>query len=216
MTIEVLNTKFPGKILSLPYPKPFPAGEIDATKIKAIVLGCDPSNFSKKDGSTKEIETVFGIEGKGKDKRYFHGILINLELLGLSLENIYVQNLCRNYFTQETTENSIWLQAAKLWAESLGKELHELGIPASVPVLLTSKDLYDVLLKDNARKYTPKELYTDPSLVPVKRHENLLGRNLIPLYRGGGNYYDLKNWHGFTGRILEGFANNFNWKETND
>jgi len=67
-------------------------------KIKAFVLGCDPTNFSDI-GKTVELDYVFGI---GRDHRYFSGILSNLQLLGLHLEDLYIQNLVIEYSDEET------------------------------------------------------------------------------------------------------------------
>lgn len=204
MTIKELEKLFPGKILPFDYPKPYPNENPDTKKIKAIVLGCDPSNFSKKGGITKELETVFGISGIGKDGRYFSGILRNLKLLGLSLDDIYVQNLCRNYFSRETAKNSDWNAAAKHWAISLKKELDELKLPKSIPVFLTAKHLYEALLKENTKKYKPQDIYENPLLIPINHNDNILERPLIPLYRGGtGNAYGLDKWENYKNRIIE-------------
>lgn len=202
MTYNELKQLFPDKILPLAYPNAYPLAISDPLAIKGIVLGCDPSNFSKKDKSTKQLETVFGIEGKGKDKRYFNRILKNLNHINLSLENIYVQNLCRNYFTMETAKNTFWITAARLWATTLKKELQILQIQNSVPVFLTSKYLYHALLLDDIKKYSPNELYSKPELIPINSDDNYLERPLIPLYRGGVGKYDLEMWPDYLKRII--------------
>ena len=191
MKIEELNVLFPDMILPLTFPKPFPEGIEDPAKIRAIVLGCDPSNFSLKDGTTNELEFVFGIEGIGKDKRYFSGILKNLNALGIEKHEMFVQNLCRNYFKQVTNGNPDWAKVAKVWIPGLKKELHDLKISSTTPVFLTALELYKVLLIDKRKPYPLKDLYKNPDLVPIKAEDNLLERPLIPLFRGGGNYYSL-------------------------
>jgi len=64
-------------------PKPF---FHDLKKVKAILLGADPSNKSD-NGKTVQLEYVFGIGGK--DQRYFMGIEKNLAALGLNGFTVY-------------------------------------------------------------------------------------------------------------------------------
>ncbi|MDA8972697.1 hypothetical protein N9H15_02380 [bacterium] len=202
MTVTELVKHFPDKIVDLPYPKAYPGEGLNPLAIKGIVLGCDPSNFSNKDGSTRELETVFGIEGKGKDKRYFTGILKNLSQVGLTLENIYVQNLCRNYFTQVTSKNKQWNQAAQLWAATLKKELEDLKIPKSVPVFLTSMELYRALLNSGVMDDKAEVLYKEAQLLqPIASKDNLLGRPLFMLFRGGNGKYSLEKWPAYKAQI---------------
>ncbi len=188
MTTKELSVLFPGRILDYPYPKPWPSEHPDVSKIKAIVLGCDPSNFSK-NGETQVLETVFGIEGKGKDRRYFSGILQNLSQLGLTLTDLYVQNLCRNYFTKVTAENDCFAEAAIRWREYLCRELDELKILRNIPVFLTSQYIYKALKKEGVHEYTPAELYATRGLLPIPAEDNYLSRPLFPLYRGGFGAY---------------------------
>jgi len=188
MTIKELNDLFPGKIKDYPYPKPWPSENPDISKIKAIVLGCDPSNFSK-GSETQVLETVFGIEGKGKDGRYFAGILQNMNQLGLKLTDLYVQNLCRNYFDKVTAENDCYPEAAKLWRKSLCSELDELQIPRHVPVFMTSQYIYKALIKEAVHEFSPADLYGTHGLLPIAAEDNHLSRPLFPLYRGGYGAY---------------------------
>jgi len=51
------------------------------SKIKAFVLGCDPTNFSD-NGKPVGLNYVFGI---GQDHWYFSDILSNLQLTGVQL-----------------------------------------------------------------------------------------------------------------------------------
>lgn len=208
MNLEDLEKLFPGKILHLEYPRAYPREIKNTIAIKGIVLGCDPSNFSMKDGSTKLLETVFGIEGKGKDKRYFAGVLENLEQVGLTLDNIYVQNLCRNYFYKVTNDNPIWISAARHWCNTLKKELDDLKIHNNTPIFLTAENLYLSLIKENVKRIQPKEFYQNPDLIPINKNDNYLDRLLIPLYRGGGTCYKITNQLLYKNRIVQILINN--------
>ncbi len=89
------------------FPRPFYQNIKD---VKAILLGVDPSN-----PSNKTFEYVFGLEQREKSP-YFKKILNNLNLLDLNLNNIYVQNLCKNYFVKVTDENDLYIEIAeKFW-----------------------------------------------------------------------------------------------------
>lgn len=74
----------------------------DKDNVKAIILGCDPTNTKKE----YEFETVFGLRNTDEDEYgnlFFRDIYENLKSIGLNKSNIYVQNLCRNYFVKETS-----------------------------------------------------------------------------------------------------------------
>ena len=79
-------------------------------RIKAIVLGADPSNFTD-NGNTKVLTKAFGI-GDG-EPGYFRDILKNLKRIGLSLEDIYVDNLIQVYLNSETSKNTDWNKIAQ-------------------------------------------------------------------------------------------------------
>ena len=111
-----------------PFTKPFNRNLVD---VKAIVLGADPSN-----PENKKLEYVFGLENESSP--YFTPILKNLERLDLSLKNIYVQNLCPNYFEDVTDENDAYIEiATKYWLSYLKNELDTLFKP-EIPVLITA------------------------------------------------------------------------------
>ena len=196
MDISLLKNILKDHVVDLPYPFPYPAKVENPAYIKVIVLGCDPGNFSNTDGTTAALEYVFGITGEGKDGRYFAPIIRNLKELGLSLQDIYVQNLCRNYFTKETSKNPVWMEAAKIWKPYLKKELDTL-FPPYVPVFLTSEKIYHALINDE--RYSPAEIYAKPELVPFRK--NFLQRHLVPLYRH--HKYTLKNHIPYKNRILQ-------------
>jgi len=62
--------------------------------VKAIVLGTDPTNRQRR------INKVFDLDDPNSP--YFRIIKQNLSLIDIGLDEIYVQNLCKNYFTIET------------------------------------------------------------------------------------------------------------------
>lgn len=86
-------------------PKPFC---FNKDNVKAFVLGCDPTG-SDKNENPLEFGYVFDL---GKDKWYFSGILANLCQIGLSLNDIYVQNLITEYLKTESSKNKEWLKIA--------------------------------------------------------------------------------------------------------
>lgn len=166
-------------------PKPFC---FNPRKIKAFVLGCDPTNFSD-NGKPAQLDFVFGIT---KDHRYFKDILANLNQLGLHLEDIYVQNLVQEYQDQETSKNKNWKATAKSFIQDREKEFDLIDVSGKKPVFVTSKILYDVLLKPTEKIADAKDLYDLSIAVPISAEANRLGRPLIPLFR---HYkYQLKNY----------------------
>jgi hypothetical protein len=60
--------------------------------VKAIVLGTDPDK--------QKIEFVFGLENKNSP--YFSQTLANLNECNIEMNNIYIQNLYRNYIVEST------------------------------------------------------------------------------------------------------------------
>lgn len=149
--------------------------------IKAFVIGADPSNFSNKRHPVI-LNTVFGI-GCG-DPRYFRDILNNLKRIGLNLENIYVQNIVRNYMTFETSEKPLlWHKFASLWIEILKQELNCVDPKTEIPALITAEAIYDFLLVDKKEKCSPSDFYNCKAIIPIEKAKNKLERPIIPLYR---------------------------------
>jgi len=180
MSFKELQSKYPKIIHDIseyPVPSPFC---INRKKVKAIVLGCDPSNRSE-NGETVRFCTVFGI-GTG-DHRYFRDVLSNLKSVGLNLEDIYVQNVIPYYMKKETSENKYWYEIAESLLNDLIKELDSFDKKRKIPVLLTSQIIYKFLLLDPKDYRKPKDLYNILDYLPVKRELNKLGRKLFPLYR---------------------------------
>ncbi len=165
------------------FPEPFHRG---LNNVKAIILGADPSTPDK-----KVLKHVFGLENPKSP--YFEPILKNLSHIDLSLDNIYVKNLCPNYFTDVTDNNDLYLEIAKeYWLPILRDELNLLFKP-EIPVLVTAWKPFIVVAPD-AKKYKncKSRIYTEVKIF----NQNLLGRPVIALFRGGrrkGNngYYDL-------------------------
>ncbi|MFW5773560.1 MAG: hypothetical protein ACOCWD_02660, partial [Tangfeifania sp.] len=166
-------------------PQPFC---FNPNKIKAFVLGCDPTNFSD-NGKPVELNYVFGI---GQDQRYFSDILSNLQLLGLHLEDLYIQNLVTEYLDEETGKNKNWEAKANKYLTARKKEFDTIDPTSQIPVFLTAEKLYNVLLSDNEKKWKASELYTLKTEIPIPPEANKLIRPLIPLYR---HYrYQLQKW----------------------
>lgn len=159
-----------------------PKAFIGKSKIKAIVLGCDPSNVTY----DKRFEYVFGLEKR--DSVYFKGILSNLDQLGLSLDDVYVQNIIQNYFKVETSKNKNWYECATLWLEYLKRELDE-KFDRNIPVLVTSWEILKVLIGKNViKEYSAESIYLERRV--FRESENYLGRKVICLFRH--RKYDLK------------------------
>lgn len=153
------------------------------SSVKAIVLGADPTNPSE-----RRFERVFGL--KNPKSAYFRGIKDNLKAVGLRMPDVFVQNVCRNYFNEVTNKNDEWEEVARLWVPILKKELDS-QFDRNIPVLLTAKKIFNVLVNDRDLIRKPvKEFYDEVRF--IQANENLLGRLLIPFYRHPA--YRLKLW----------------------
>ncbi len=168
-----------------PFPRSYCA---NPSSVKAIYLGCDPSNkgekrfcyaFALPDGD----EYGFG--------RFVSGHEASLKSIGLTWNKVYAQNLCQNYFTKETSENlKNWKRAAELWIPILKEELRTFS--GEIPVLLTAEELYRILLKPGENPTKAKDFYNGKAPVPISPELNRLGRPLIPFYRHRN--YQLSKW----------------------
>ncbi|MGQ8335813.1 hypothetical protein ACUNWD_04630 [Sunxiuqinia sp. A32] len=151
----------------------------DRNQVKAILLGCDPSNRH-----TQIMPYVFtlgmNIPVFNSFKKAFER---DLEVVGLSWNSVYVQNLCRNYFRKETSENRrIWLEASKLWIPVLDEELSKFD--TNIPVLLTSDMLFKALVTNPDAYGKTIDFYECRTKFPIDARDNLLNRPLIPFYLG--------------------------------
>jgi hypothetical protein len=184
-----LTDLFPGHIDSSKIiPQPYWNKENDVSKVKVIYLGCDPTNKAK----NIQFEHAFahGTSDPGF-KRFITLHEKQLKSIGLSWDDVYTQNLCQNYFTEETAKNKIWKQAAEvMWIQVLNNELDSL-FGKDIPVLLTSQLLLDVILNDDIlenskrpARYDAMKFYSGETIIPISSDQNKLGRPLIPLYRG--------------------------------
>lgn len=182
LLVELIE-QFPENIKPVEsFPKSYPE-IVFPEKIKAIYLGCDPTN--------KHLDDLAYVFALVDTPQVFKGFVTThtnqLKALGLTWDDVYVQNLCRNHFFKETSKNlRVWKKAAVgYWIDNLKDELNDLKIPESIPVLLTSKYLFDVLVSDKTlKKKSAREFYLGKETIPVPASKNLLGRPLIPLYRG--------------------------------
>lgn len=158
-------------------PKPYYQ---DLRKVKAIILGADPST-----GGKIQFEYVFGIDSK--DNRYFASIERNLAVIGLARKDIYVQNMIQDYLIDETSKNKDWEKIAESWVPTLLKELDAFDPNRKIPVLVTAERIFNFLM--DSKIYSAKEIYKGD--IPLSNFEtNKLNRQLIPFYRHF--YYSLK------------------------
>lgn len=181
-------------------------------KVKAFVLGCDPTAFSKEErqkpvGQRKHIdfETVFNIDDDDGDDRYFAGILSNLKEIDLSLDDVYVQNLVSDYQDEESSKNKDWIRNAQGYIPGLIEELARIDPSVKTPVLLTSELLYKALLNDGMKKVPARDFYEIKAEIPIPPGLNKLERPLIPFYRHRA--YSLGNYKGYSSLIIS-FLNN--------
>jgi len=155
--------------------------------VKAIVLGADPTN-----PQNLKFKKVFGLE-KEYDSPYFRPILKNLSKVGLDLNNIYVQNLCPNYFLDVTDVNEFYIEIAqKYWLSVLKQELDSF-FKSTIPVLVTAWKPLKVIVP-GAEIYTNKksQIYKDAVIFS----DNEIDRPVLAFFRGGlrkgyNGYYDL-------------------------
>lgn len=189
-------------------PKAYYPGGID--KVKAIYLGCDPSNKH-----STELPYVFAHESNIKVfKPFIESHTEQLKQIDLCWDNVYTQNLCRNYFKEETSKNKIWKQVANdYWIVKLKEELSQFDL--KIPVLLTSQILLEVLGIDGCEKMLAPQFYDfnvdNHKAIPIPENKNKLGRELIPIYRGKSRKYEVsyhlkyKEWDKYRTSIKQFF-----------
>jgi hypothetical protein len=173
-------------------PQPFC---FNPTKIKAFVLGCDPTNFSD-NGKPVVLNHAFGIS---QDHRYFSDILANLQLIGLHLEDLYIQNMVTEYLDEETGKNKNWEAEADKHLAARKAEFDTIDPTGQIPVFLTAERLYQFLLEVGERKWKASELYALKSEIPIPPNANNLERPLIPLYRHFR--YNLMKWLDYSNKL---------------
>jgi hypothetical protein len=175
-------------------PKPY---DFNLPNIKAFVLGCDPTAFNR-NHKRLEFEIVFGLEIE--DNPYVKGILNNLNLIGIALNGIYVQNLITEYQEFESSKNKEWMKTASVSIPSRKEEFDKIDPFKTITVFLTSELLYKVLLIEGQPKHKAIEFYESPELIPIPAEANKLGRPLIPLYRHP--LYNLKSWPDYNLKVI--------------
>ena len=165
---------------------PFPAPFRGDKKIKAIMLGTDPGNQST--GAIKRFPVVFGLSTP--DSPYFRAMKTNIDQLNdLELNNLYIQNVCRSYFTCDTSKNKHWKSIAKnLWLPHLKQELDFLFDP-DIPILVTAEIILEVILKDQ-QKPGAEDIYKNT--IFFSKEENYLNRTVLAFYRH--QKYALTKW----------------------
>lgn len=145
-------------------------------KIKAILIGADPTNNgTKAEPKPMKLNTVFGI-GSNCENDFFRPQLINLKAIGLDKEDLYIQNLCRNYFKQQTTENKDWNKVAELWVKYLKEEIQH--IDPKVPLLVTAEKIMKIFFSK-----VPKASVLYGMESEFSFHSEIIGRDVYPFYR---------------------------------
>ena len=165
---------------------PFPLPFIGNKGIKAILLGTDPGN--SKNCNTKHFVKVFGLENL--NSQYFSKIASNINMLtNLTVENLYVQNVCKNYFNCDTYDNPHWIEIAKkYWLPLIKKELDYL-FNSQIPILLSTEIILKLVI--TGKPIPPaKDLYQN--LTFICENDNYFERKLIPFYRHQD--YSLLKW----------------------
>jgi hypothetical protein len=172
-------------------PSPFPN---TSNPLKAFVLGCDPTAFTKEELEklkNKQItasemhpiplKTVFAI---GQDRRYFSGIKANLKQLNIEMDDIYVQNLIPEFRQQESSKDPAgWINDAQLYIPDRVKEFDTIDPARKIPVFLTSELLYKALLNEGQIPEKPIKIYSNDKNLIIPAVINKLFRPLVILYR---------------------------------
>lgn len=169
--IQEIKLVFPGIVR---YDSIIPSPYIGSSKIRAIILGTNPSDAH---GTT--FDYVFGLEND--DSPYFRFISSKLSRLNLSMNDIYVQNLVQCYMTSQTSKNKHWNKIAEKWVLCLKNEIDQIT-DSRIPVIITADCLLKVLVTNTTlSKVSPHEIYATGRF--INAHENQLNRKLIAIYR---------------------------------
>jgi hypothetical protein len=152
----------------------------DFKRIKAFVLGADPTNFSD-NNQRVELITVFGI-GSG-NPRYFNPILKNLNAIGLTIFDVYVQNIVQEYQQEESGKNKSWKNVAAWWLPKLKEEFDKIHPAGKIPVLVTAEMIFKFL--SDTPIPSANEIYSckAPLKEISKSENNKLARVILPFHR---------------------------------
>ena len=166
---------------------PLPKAYIGNDNIKAIILGADPTHIVNQ--VPVQITKVFDLDNPKSP--YWRGINRKLQMIrGLSINNVHVENVCRNYFTIETSKNKNWVKIAREnWIPFLKKEL-DMHYPVEVPILITTEFILNAIIIDIKKTISASTIYKECLL--IEGEMNLLNREIIAFYRHP--YYSLKRW----------------------
>ena len=177
-----------------------PAPHIGKNKIRAIILGADPTHIV--DGSPQKFNKVFDLDDEKTP--YWRSIHKNLSLIkGLSLETIHVDNLCKNYFSKETSQNKHWVEIAReYWAPFHRNELNRL-YAKNIPVLITTEFILFAILINQKKKIKAENVYNQKIL--FDSYTNLFDRNVIAFYRHFK--YALSEWPAYAKFISDNVPN---------
>ncbi|MFB5066861.1 MAG: hypothetical protein ACE3NC_06745 [Candidatus Wallacebacter cryptica] len=174
----------------------WPKAYCGSGKIRAIVLGADPSNRSD-----QRFAYAFGLEDH--NSQYFSLIKANLDVIGVELDEIFVQNVCRNYFVRETSKlpPRTWLRAASHWIPYLKEELDSHPqLSVDTPVLVTAEIILKALAPD-VHTWRTRNVDYYRNCTFIEPNQNLLERKLIPLYRHQD--YALGNWGDYAEAVVK-------------
>lgn len=163
-----------------------PEKYVGKEKIKAILIGADPTNNGLRSSGLIELDYVFGINSV-YENIFFKIQNTNLEAISLSKENCYIQNLCRNYFTLQTTYNKYWYVTADIWKKYLKEEL--LALNPSIPILATSNEVFTCLTGEKKPFIRIYKLEKEPIF-----YSEYLGRTVLALFRGIAYILYKDNW----------------------
>ncbi|MFU8844563.1 MAG: hypothetical protein ACNA7V_12240, partial [Bacteroidales bacterium] len=141
---------------------------------------------------------AFGI---GQDTRYFNGILENLTLLGLHLEDLFIDNLLPGYQEMETGDNKNFVKNARMGIAELQKRFSRVKGSNNLPVFLTSYDVYMAVMKEGEKLYPASGIYKIQTEIPIPASKNMLGRPLIPLFRH--KKYELNEHEAYSNHIIK-------------
>lgn len=179
--VTMLVSKY-GKLIFTEYD--IPEAHEGKDKIKAIVLGADPTHIVGT--CPKKMEKVFGLE-KAENSPYWRGIGKNLRHINLTLDNVYIQNVCRNYFNRGTSKNEKWGEIASSYWIPLLKEELDSRFESRVPILMTTQFILWAALESPDKKIKAKILYCEHKY--IHEEDNKFRRKLYAIYRHP--YYSL-------------------------
>jgi len=166
---------------------PLPKAYIGNDHIKAIILGADPTHIVNQ--VPVQITKVFDLDNPNSP--YWRGISRNMQMInGLSINNVHVENVCKNYFTTETSKNKYWVEIAREnWIPFLKEELDK-RYSSEVPVLITTEFILNAITIESKTTIPASTIYKE--CLVIKGELNLLNRDIIAFYRHP--YYSLKRW----------------------